>query len=94
MQDKIWAGETKLPAGFWAMVDSSVAVRKELFEEGTITIRTSYEPTDWSKECSEKEFWDGLDPRGGVCPECFMHITAAGACSTDCKAAEHRTWRA
>lgn len=79
-QDQIPTSDLRVPAGFWSLVGSSVPVRRELLEQGTFTVRTHYTPTDWTKECSDKEFWDGLKPDAGVCPTCFMCLTAAGGC--------------
>lgn len=79
-KDVIPAHETHLSTGFSALLDSSVAVRKEFYEQGQYTVRTHYTPTDWTVEESDKVFWDGLDPNAGVCPTCFAHRTAAGGC--------------
>jgi hypothetical protein len=92
--DIIPAHETHLSTGFYALLEGCTAVRKEFYEQGQYTVRTHYQPTEWAHEESDKTYWDGLDPRGGVCPECFMHITASGACSIDCPEAAARTWRA
>jgi hypothetical protein len=78
--DIIPAHETHLSTGFSALLDSSVAVRKEFYEQGQYTVRTHYQPTDWAYEESDKTFWDGLDPNAGTCPKCFACRTAAGGC--------------
>lgn len=63
-----------------SLMDTNPQIRREI-EEGFYEIRTHYAPTDWTKEDSDREFWDGIDPANGVCPACFTYRAASGGCN-------------